>query len=85
MQLIKNILSLLFLVLTGALFAQVDATPTDTTAKKNGPIEIDILSSYYSQDGIHSPVTGGRGTESLSDLTSGTINRSGTAESHASL
>ena len=35
------------------------------------PIEIDILSSYYGQDGNHSPVTGGLGTEQLTDLTNG--------------
>lgn len=43
------------------------------TSSAVGPIEIDILSSYYAQDGIHSPVTGGRGTEKLSDLTSSVI------------
>jgi hypothetical protein len=31
-------------------------------------IEIDILSSYYEQDGKHSPVTGGEGTEELSNI-----------------
>ncbi len=38
--------------------------------KKQKPIEIDILSSYYWQDGNNSPVTGGIGTEQLTDLTS---------------
>ncbi len=38
--------------------------------KKQKPIEIDILSSYYSQDGNNSPVTGGIGTEQLTDFTS---------------
>jgi hypothetical protein len=33
------------------------------------PIDIDILSSYYQQDGNHSPVTGGIGTEYLTDVT----------------
>jgi hypothetical protein len=31
-------------------------------------VEIDILSSYYEQDGSHSPVTGGTGTEELSNI-----------------
>ncbi len=31
--------------------------------------EINILSSYYDQDGNHSPVTGGTGTEQLTDFT----------------
>ena len=32
-------------------------------------IDIDFLSSYYSQDGNHSAVTGGLGTEQLTDFT----------------
>ncbi len=32
-------------------------------------IELDFLSSYYSQDGNNSPVTGGIGTEQLTDFT----------------
>lgn len=32
--------------------------------------EVDILMSYYSQDGIHSAVAGGEGTEELTDFTS---------------
>ena len=31
--------------------------------------EINILASYYQQDGDHSPVTGGTGTEKLTDIT----------------
>jgi len=31
--------------------------------------QVNILSSYYDQDGNHSPVTGGRGTEKLTDFT----------------
>ena len=38
----------------------------DTTAKE--PVEIDFLISYYDQDGNHSPVTGGLGTEKLTDV-----------------
>jgi len=41
------------------------------TALKN--VEVDILGSYYAQDGNHSPVTGGRGTESLTDITPAVI------------
>jgi len=69
MQLIKYILVVITLGLSSITFGQTDSLAVDTTTKKLGPIEIDILSSYYSQDGEHSPVTGGRGTESLSDLT----------------
>ena len=43
-----------------------------TKARRNReltPAEINILGSYYSQDGNHSPVTGGVGTEQLTDVT----------------
>ena len=70
MQLIKITLGIILLLAVNHLFAQQDSLAADTTVKKLGPIEVDILSSYYSQDGEHSPVTGGRGTEELSDLTS---------------
>lgn len=39
---------------------------TDSLRSK-GPTEIDILLNYYEQDGIHSAVTGGQGTEELRD------------------
>lgn len=35
--------------------------------------EVDILMSYYEQDGIHSAVSGGEGTEELTDFTSSII------------
>ena len=70
MQLIKYILIPITLGLASVAFGQTDSLAVDTTAKKLGPIEVDILASYYTQDGEHSPVTGGRGTEDLSDLTS---------------
>ncbi len=37
--------------------------------RKLDPVEIDFLMSYYQQDGDKSPVTGGIGTEKLSDIT----------------
>ena len=35
--------------------------------------EIDLLMSMYSQDGVHSPVNGGIGTEQLSDRTTAIV------------
>ncbi|MEL7340747.1 MAG: hypothetical protein AAGM67_09695, partial [Bacteroidota bacterium] len=54
-------LSTLFLIMTANLcFAQQpDSLPE--------PIEIDFLFHYYEQDGVHSAVTGGKGTEQLED------------------
>jgi hypothetical protein len=59
------------LLLTSALsisclsFGQVDE---DTTKIHLDPIEINIIGNYYEQDGIHSPVTGGLGTEVLNNI-----------------
>lgn len=44
-----------------------DSLLVDTVIKTRDPIQIDFLGSYYEQDGIHSPVTGGKGTEFLTD------------------
>lgn len=35
--------------------------------------EVDFLSSYYQQDGIHSAVSGGSGTENLTDVTAAIV------------
>jgi hypothetical protein len=46
-------------------------TTTDSSAYKNKklkPTEINIVTGYYHQDGNLSPVTGGIGTEKLSDI-----------------
>ena len=46
-------------------FAQQEAT--DSLNKKRDPIDVNFLFNYYSQDGVHSAVTGGIGTEELKD------------------
>lgn len=46
---------------------------SDTTKPELKQIEIDLLGSYYNQDGNNSPVTGGRGTENLHDITNNII------------
>ncbi|WP_114778284.1 DUF3570 domain-containing protein [Botryobacter ruber] len=51
-----------------ASFAQTTPTPA-RRVRKLEPAEVNILGSYYSQDGNHSPVTGGIGTEQLTDGT----------------
>ncbi|WP_282031936.1 DUF3570 domain-containing protein [Winogradskyella eximia] len=67
----KNILVLLLLTAFGFLNAQQDST---TVYKKRvlETTEVDFLSTYYAQDGNNASVTGGIGTEELTDLT-GTI------------
>ncbi|MDX5417774.1 MAG: DUF3570 domain-containing protein [Hymenobacteraceae bacterium] len=53
-----------------AVFAQnAGTTAPSRRVRKLEPAEVNILGSYYSQDGNHSPVTGGIGTEQLTDVT----------------
>lgn len=55
-----------------ALFqAYSQSTPTDSTSYKTQKIKIDeinLISSYYKQDGNNSAVTGGIGSEKLTDV-----------------
>ena len=54
----------------GAGFAQEEAVDSQETYKKRvlENTEIDLLVGYYSQDGDNAAVTGGRGTEELTDI-----------------
>ncbi len=58
-----GILGVLIMGVNAPLFAQ-----TDTVDIKLEDIEVNFLMSYYDQDGSHSPVTGGIGTEKLSNI-----------------
>ena len=62
------ILPLLFFISTG--FAQEENADQSGTYKKRvlENTEIDLLFNYYNQDGENAAVTGGRGTEELSDI-----------------
>lgn len=55
----RSLLILSFIFSLIKSFAQVDSIPKT--------IEVDFLFNYYEQDGIHSAVTGGQGTEELRD------------------
>jgi len=64
-----NLVILFLFVLNG--FAQTSDTDTSTYKKRVlESIEVDFLASYYSQDGDNAAVSGGIGTEELTDLTS---------------
>ncbi|MEL7588047.1 MAG: DUF3570 domain-containing protein [Prolixibacteraceae bacterium] len=70
MKKLTIITSLIFFVLTG--LGQEENKNTDTTAYKSRVLEsteIDILTSYYSQEGDNAAVGGGMGTEELTDFT----------------
>lgn len=59
------------LALLGLFQAYSQTTPTDSTTYKNTKLkieEINLVSSYYTQDGNNSAVTGGIGTEELTDI-----------------
>jgi len=69
MRILISIVLLLFVV-TGASFAQEGPETGEETFKKRvlENTEIDLLAGYYSQDGENAAVTGGRGTEELTDI-----------------
>ncbi len=58
------LLTFLYLVVSGQ--DNNTRNESDTVVKK-GPVEFDFLLHYYDQDGDHSAVTGGKGTEALQD------------------
>ena len=49
-------------------FSQVTGDSSSYKNKTLKPAEINFVTGYYHQDGDHSPVTGGIGTEKLSDI-----------------
>ncbi len=66
----KHLLLFSFLFFSTIAFTQV----ADSTTVFKKPVldsaEVDFVSSYYNQDGIHSAVSGGIGSEKLSDIAS---------------
>jgi hypothetical protein len=57
--------------LLGLFKAFSQSTPTDSTVYKNKKLKIDeinLVSSYYKQDGNNAAVTGGIGSEKLTDI-----------------
>lgn len=59
---------LLALVFLEIGFAQDSIVQLDTSKVHLDDVSIDFLFNYYEQDGIHSPVTGGEGTEKLNNI-----------------
>ena len=68
----NNYLLLFFALFSVALFAQEDQQESTYKKRVLETTEVDLLSSYYSQDGNNAAVSGGIGTEELTDAT-GTI------------
>lgn len=65
----RGVLIFIFLAIPSILLAQEEATENKGTYKKRvlENIEVDLLGSYYVQDGQNAAVTGGIGTEELDD------------------
>jgi len=73
MNRIKISIVLLFFLTSFLAFSQQQDDTTQGYKKRVlETVEVDILSSYYTQDGDNAAVTGGKGTEELTDAT-GTI------------
>ena len=70
----KNKIIFLFTLISTVAFSQ-ESDSTDVAYKKRvlEGIEVDFLLSYYKQDGVHSSVSGGIGSEKLTDLASNIV------------
>lgn len=67
----KRIISAAFLAFVLSNTVKAQDTKSDSTAYKKQKLkieEVNFISSYYSQDGNNSAVTGGLGTEKLTDI-----------------
>lgn len=64
----NQLLVILFFGLSFVAFSQ-EEQPKEYVKKVLENAEVDILYSYYNQDGTHASVTGGEGTEKLTDMT----------------
>ena len=53
----------------GAYAQEQDSTEVSYKKRVLDATEVDFLFSYYKQDGVHSAVEGGQGTEKLTDVT----------------
>jgi len=68
MEIRQNIIVIVLACLfSGPLLAQEEESGYEMKGN-NEYVEIDLLSSYYKQDGDHAAVTGGIGTEELTDV-----------------
>lgn len=66
----KNKLYIIVLFVCGTVFSQQQDSTLVYKKRVLEATEVDFLSSYYKQDGIHSSVSGGIGSEKLTDFAS---------------
>ena len=69
----KKILIASIVLINFTAFAQEKETSTTFKKRVLENTEVDFLLSYYNQDGTHSPVNGGIGSEKLTDIASNIV------------
>ncbi|PRZ23401.1 uncharacterized protein DUF3570 [Flavobacterium granuli] len=69
----KKVLITVVVLMNLTAFAQEKNTPTAFKKRVLENAEVDFLLSYYNQDGTHSPVSGGIGSEKLTDIASNIV------------
>ncbi|WP_339920126.1 DUF3570 domain-containing protein [uncultured Flavobacterium sp.] len=69
----KKLIFVLALLINMAVVAQVKDSTTTFKKRVLENTEVDFLLSYYNQDGTHSAVSGGIGSEKLSDIASNIV------------
>ncbi|WP_396143242.1 DUF3570 domain-containing protein [Flavobacterium sp.] len=73
----QNKLVIVFFLFSALVFSQETEMAKDTTVTFKKRVlestEVDFMLSYYNQDGVHSSVSGGIGSEKLTDIASNII------------
>jgi len=73
----QNKLVIVFFLFSALVFSQETEVVKDTTVTFKKRVlestEVDFMLSYYNQDGIHSSVSGGIGSEKLTDIASNIV------------
>jgi hypothetical protein len=69
----RKIAYIIVLLINGAAIAQSQDTTTTFKKRVLENAEVDFLLSYYKQDGVHSAVGGGIGSEKLTDIASNIV------------
>lgn len=69
----RKIVYVIVLLINVVAIAQTQDTTTTFKKRVLENTEIDFLFSYYKQDGVHSPVAGGIGSEKLTDIASNIV------------
>jgi len=72
MKLVCKIISIIFVLNWALTYVQAQETPQVYKKRVLETSEVDFLTSYYTQDGENAAVSGGIGTEELTDVT-GTV------------